>query len=85
MASFYQTGFSSELYSHSVGSPSPGVTHSFTPGVREDGGKLCSKTCLKQPLKNRQNKGLRSFLALRRSKVLQNAPLGAFCNTSDLH
>ena len=54
MVSFYQTGFSSELYSHSLGSPSPGVIHPFTlhemqskimgpSGVRKDDGKLYLK------------------------------------------
>ena len=40
-----------------------------------------SKTCLKRTLKNRQNNDLDD----RRSKVLQNAPLGASCNTFDMH
>ena len=44
-----------------------------------------SKTCLKWPIKNRQNKGLKDNGCLMESKVWQNAPLGAFCNTFDMH
>ena len=42
---------------------------------------LYSKTGLKQPLKNRQNKCLMENGSLMKVKVLQNA----FCNTFDLH
>ena len=42
---------------------------------------LYSKTCLKQPLKKKR----RPIIAYSKSKVLQNAPLGAFCNPFDLH
>ena len=45
-----------------------------------------SKTCVKRPLKNRQNKDLYDKWKLNEGrKVLQNAPLGALCNTFDLH
>ena len=37
-----------------------------------------SKTCVKRPLS-------RQIITKCRSKVLQNAPKGAFCNTFDLH
>ena len=43
-----------------------------------------SKTCLKQPLKKDKTKILKTNGSLMRSKGLQNAPLGAFCNTFDL-
>ena len=46
---------------------------------------LYSKTCLKRPLKNRQTKALTTNGSLMRSKVLQNAPLGAFCNSFDMY
>ena len=39
------------------------------------------KSLFKTATKNKQNK----MVAELRSKVLQNAPLGAFCNTFDLH
>ena len=40
-----------------------------------------SKTCVKRPLK----RSWWQMVAQWRLKVLQNAPLGAFCNTFDLH
>ena len=46
---------------------------------------LYSKTCLKQPLKQKTKNWFPSpIIAEWRSKVLQNAPRGAFCNTFDL-
>ena len=58
-----------------------------------------SKTCVKQPLSKRPKIGFQDQLLLNAgqkycrmlesiaecSKVLQNAPRGAFCNTFDLH
>ena len=44
-----------------------------------------SKTCLKQPLKNRQNKGLKTNVSLMKVKSIAKCSLGAFCNTFDLH
>ena len=45
-----------------------------------------SKACLKRPLKKKtKNRLSRPIIAKCRSKVLQNAPLGAFCNTFDLY
>ena len=47
---------------------------------------IYSKTCLKQPLKKKtENWFSRPIIAYCRSKVLQNAPKGEFCNTFDLH
>ena len=50
---------------------------------------MYSKTYVKRPLKDRQNKDLNDNWLLMKvksiAKVLQNAPLGAFCNTFDLH
>ena len=44
------------------------------------------KTCLKGPLKNRQNKGLKDRLSLNAGqKYCRMLPLGAFCNIFDLH
>ena len=45
---------------------------------------IYSETGLKRPPKNRQS-SFSHVVAESRSKVLQNAPLGAFCNTFDLH
>ena len=42
-----------------------------------------SRTCVKWPLSKRRFSRL--IIAKCRSKVLQNAPKGAFCNTFDLH
>ena len=39
-----------------------------------------SKTCVKRPFKNRENKDLNDG-----QKYRKNAPMGAFCNTFDLH
>ena len=47
-------------------------------------GVIYNKNSVKRPLKNEQNKVLNDKW-LCRSKVLQNAPLGAFCNTFDMH
>ena len=53
-----------------------------------------SKTCVNWPLKSRQKKVLMTTGSLMKVEriaecspwsVLQNAPLGAFCNTFDLH
>ena len=45
-----------------------------------------NKTCLKRPLKNKTiNCFSRPIITQCRSKVLQNAPRGAFYNTFDLH
>ena len=45
-----------------------------------------SKTCLKWPLKKKTKTCfVRPLIAYCRSKVLQNAPMGAFCNSFDLH
>ena len=45
-----------------------------------------SETCLKQSLKNRQNKGLiKSCGTLMQVKSTANCSMGAFCNTFDLH
>ena len=58
-----------------------------------------SKTCLKRPLKNRQNKGLKDkwYLnvgqkycrmlswSLMQVESIAECSLGAFCNTFDLH
>ena len=41
------------------------------------------KTCIKRPLKI--DKTLMENGSLMEVKVLQNAPLGAFCNTFNLH
>ena len=47
---------------------------------------LYSKSCLKQTLKNRQNKGLKDCLLLNAGqKYCRMLPLGAFCNTFYLH
>ena len=48
-------------------------------------GSQYSKTCLKQPLKKDKTKIFITNGSLVKVKVLQNAPLGAFCNTFDLH
>ena len=42
-----------------------------------------SKTCLKRLLENRQNKDHND--KLNEGQVLQNAPIGAFCNTFDMY
>ena len=43
-------------------------------------------TCLKRPLKKKTKHCFsRQIIANCRSKVLQNSPLGVFCNTFDLH
>ena len=42
------------------------------------------KTCLKRPLRKNTKIGFQ-YRFIGRSKVLQNAPRGAFCNTFDLH
>ena len=46
-----------------------------------------SKTCPKQPLKNRQNKGLvlKTNRSLMKVKNIAECSLGTFCNTFDLH
>ena len=45
-----------------------------------------SKTCVKRSLKNRQKQHLTGKWKLNEGKKkLQNAPLGAFCNTLNLH
>ena len=45
-----------------------------------------SKTCLQRPLKKNTKSGFQYRVSLKcRTKVLQNAPRGAFCNTFDLH
>ena len=46
---------------------------------------ICGRTGLKRPLKIDKTKAENHLVALCRSKVLQNAPLGAFCNLFDLH
>ena len=44
-----------------------------------------SKICLKRPLKNRQNKGLKTNGSLMKEEIIAECSLGAFCNTFDLH
>ena len=44
-----------------------------------------SKTCIKQPLKKAKTKILITNGSLMKVEGFQNAPLGAFCNTFDLH
>ena len=44
-----------------------------------------SKTCLKRPLKNRWNKGLKDNGSLMKVESIVECSLGAFCNTFDLH
>ena len=44
-----------------------------------------SKTCLKRPLNNRQNKGLKTNGSLMKVESIAECSLGAFCNTFDLH
>ena len=44
-----------------------------------------SKTCLKQSLKIDKTKVLMENDSILKVEVLQNDPLGAFCNTFDLH
>ena len=44
-----------------------------------------SKTCLKWPLKNKQNKGLKACGSLMQVKSATECSLWAFCNTLDLH
>ena len=44
-----------------------------------------SKTCVKRPLKIDKTKISMTNDSLMKVKVLQNPPLGAFCNTFDLH
>ena len=47
---------------------------------------IYSKTCLKRPLTNRQHKCLKDRLSLNAGqKYCRMLPLGAFCNTFDLH
>ena len=47
---------------------------------------MYSKTCVKRLLSKRPKIGFQDYLSLNAGrKYLQNAPLGAFCNTSDLH
>ena len=53
----------------------------FTPGHMH----TYSKTCLKRPLKNRQNMVLRTNGSLMKVKSIAECCLGAFCNTFDLH
>ena len=45
--------------------------------------QLYSKTCLKGPLKNRQNKDFND--KWKRNEGRKYYPLGVFCNTFDLH
>ena len=44
-----------------------------------------SETCLKQGLKNRQNKGLKTGGSLVQVKSIAECSTGAFCNTFELH
>ena len=44
-----------------------------------------SKTCLKRPLKNRQNNDLETIGSFMKVKSFAECSLGAFCNTFDLH
>ena len=47
---------------------------------------LCSKTCAKRPLENRQNKDLNDKWKLNEGhKYCRMLPLGEFCITFDLH
>ena len=46
---------------------------------------IYSKTCVKRPLSKNRKLVFKTNYAKCRSKVLQNAPRGAFCNTFDLH
>ena len=48
---------------------------------------MYSETCVKRPLSKIPKIGFQDQLSLNagQSKVLQNAPRGAFCNTCDLH
>ena len=43
------------------------------------------KTCLKQPLKNSQNKVLKTNCSLMKVESIVECSLGAFCNAFDLH
>ena len=44
-----------------------------------------SKTCLRRPLKNRQNKGVKTNGSLMKVESIAECSLGAFCNTFDLY
>ena len=44
-----------------------------------------NKTCLKRPIKIDKTKILMTNGSLMKVESIQNAPLGAFCNTCDLH
>ena len=44
-----------------------------------------SETCLKWPLKNRQNEGHKTGGSLVQDKSIAECSTGAFCNTFDLH
>ena len=46
---------------------------------------LYTKTCVKRPLKKDKIKVLMTNGILMKVESMQNAPLGAFCNTFDLH
>ena len=46
---------------------------------------MYGKTCVNGHSKIDKTKIFMTNVASRRSRVLQNAPLGAFCNTFDLH
>ena len=48
-------------------------------------GKLYSKICLKWPLKNRQNKALKTHESLMQVESIAECSHGAFCNTFDMH
>ena len=48
---------------------------------------MCNEGCLKWPLKNRQNKGLKAMSCgiLMQVKSTAECSMGAFCNTFGLH
>ena len=46
---------------------------------------IYNKFCLKQPLRNRQDKTLKDKCCLKQVKSIAECSHGAFCNTFDLH
>ena len=62
--------------------------HKKSPSIQRVDEELCysySKTCLKRSLKIGKTKILMTNGSFMKVEVLQNAPIGAFCNTFDLH
>ena len=53
--------------------------------VKQKCPEVYSKTCVKRPLKNKQNKGIKTIGSLIKVESIAECSLGAFCNTFDLH